>query len=155
MSHSTQHPRSRSLGENSPSGMQQIRPSLLTILPERLTQLRALLFELAQSTVASVVLLADSNGRSVASWSRLAEYDCDTIAALAFGGLLARDAIGAQLGGPSARPFVTQEFEGSTLLLASISDDLALIVVIEEQSRNGLARVAIRRAGQRIAALFD
>jgi predicted regulator of Ras-like GTPase activity (Roadblock/LC7/MglB family) len=120
---------------------------------ERRRLLQAILARLAQETVASVVLLADSNGQAVAHWYRLGEVDIAGIAALTAGSIMARQALSIQFGAGRQQGSIVQEYDDQIVVLAPVDEHLSLLVVIEEAARLGLARVALRRAAGQVAAL--
>lgn len=116
--------------------------------------LRELAARLGQDTVASLVLIADLDGQPVAYWHRMAELDVAEMAALSMGGMLARQALGTQLGSGSPSPLMTHEYDGQILLTTPVAGRLALMVLIEDPARLGLTRLSLRRAVAQIEALL-
>lgn len=116
-------------------------------------RLQELVARLGQETVASVVVLADGDGQSAAHWYRMGEVDVHGIAALVAGSMVARRALSAAIGGSAEQSTVVQEYDDQIVLLMRVDADLVLLAVLEEPGRLGMARLALRRAGQQIAAL--
>lgn len=125
----------------------------LVQLRERYMKLQELVTRLGQETVASVVLLVDGSGQSVAHWYRMGEIDVAAIAALTAGSMVARQALSLQLNGSARQSTVVHEYDDQLVVLMRVDANLVLLVVMEDMARLGWARVALKRAAGQVAAL--
>jgi predicted regulator of Ras-like GTPase activity (Roadblock/LC7/MglB family) len=121
------------------------------MLRERQERLQELVARLGQETVASVVMLVDDHGQAVAHWYRHEEIDVVSIAALTAGSVQARQLLSAHVGARSQQSSVVHEYDGQIVALTRVDEHTMLLVVLEDLSRLGWARVALKRASVELA----
>jgi predicted regulator of Ras-like GTPase activity (Roadblock/LC7/MglB family) len=117
-------------------------------------QMFRLLGKLGYDVGATLVIITDTSGNPLSSWSRHNEFDADSVATLSATSLIARLALSDLLGSASLNMVIVQEHDNHMLFLLHIATDMAMVVVVEGAAQLGWVRVAARRVGQMIVDLL-
>ena len=127
--------------------------SQLVLTPAQLHEIRTVLSQFAQQAEVHCALLADFSGQDIVSWDGRGGVDSSTIAALAAGDLMATMEIGRMLGGKRACNLIVQEHDDLTILMSRVGEGLLLLLATAKDVPLGWARLAIKRASDKIVAV--
>ncbi|NJN14907.1 MAG: hypothetical protein HC822_00630 [Oscillochloris sp.] len=120
------------------------------ITVEQQQRIRELLSDTGYEVGALLVLLTNTDGHPISSWSRLSYIDAEHVALLSAASTVARVALVEQLGARSSYSSIVQEYDDHTLLVLHLGYNLALVVAFDDTSRLGWVRMVARRAGRMI-----
>jgi predicted regulator of Ras-like GTPase activity (Roadblock/LC7/MglB family) len=125
----------------------------LTLTPAQLNELRAILSQFSEQAEVHCALLADFSGQDIVNWEGRGAIDTSTIAALSAGDMLATMEIGRMLGGRRACNLIVQEHDDLTILISRVGEGLLLLLATAKDVPLGWARLAIKRASERILSI--
>jgi predicted regulator of Ras-like GTPase activity (Roadblock/LC7/MglB family) len=125
----------------------------LSLTPAQLGELRAVLAQFSQQAEINCAILADFSGQDIVTWEGRGQQDTSTIAALAAGDMLATMEIGRMLGGRRTCNLIVQEHDDMSILVSRVGEGLLLLLATAKDVPLGWARLAVKRAGERIVSI--
>jgi predicted regulator of Ras-like GTPase activity (Roadblock/LC7/MglB family) len=103
---------------------------------------------------ARAVFLVDKNGQMIAEAGALKEIDTTSLASLVAGTIAASGGL-AKVLGEEEFPSHFHQGERDNVYITVVAQRVILVVIFDEQSSLGLVRLRVKKAGQRMAELFE
>jgi predicted regulator of Ras-like GTPase activity (Roadblock/LC7/MglB family) len=109
---------------------------------------------LASDANAKGVFLVDRNGQLIAEAGELKDIDTTSLASLVAGNIAATGGL-AKIIGEDEFPIHFHQGERDNMHITLVAQRIILVVVFDERSSLGLVRLRVKKAGQKLATVFD
>ncbi len=103
---------------------------------------------------AKAVFLVDKNGQLVSESGELKGIDTTSLASLVAGNVAATGGLAKIIGEPEF-PIHFHQGERDNMHITLVAQRVILVVIFDDRSSLGLVRLRVKRAGQKLSALFD
>jgi predicted regulator of Ras-like GTPase activity (Roadblock/LC7/MglB family) len=103
---------------------------------------------------AKAVFLVDKNGQMVAEAGELVGIDTTSLASLVAGNIAATGGL-AKIIGENEFPVHFHQGERDNVHITLVAQRIILVVVFDDRSSLGLVRLRVKKAGQKLAELFE
>jgi predicted regulator of Ras-like GTPase activity (Roadblock/LC7/MglB family) len=126
----------------------------LVLFEEDHKKILAVAERLVSDANAKAVFLVDKNGQLVADAGELKDIDTTSLASLVAGNIAATGGL-AKILGEEEFPIHFHQGERDNLHITLVGQRIILVVIFDERSSLGLVRLRVKKAGQRLAEIFD
>jgi predicted regulator of Ras-like GTPase activity (Roadblock/LC7/MglB family) len=126
----------------------------LVLFEEDHTKILAVSKRLVSDANAKAVFLVDKNGQMVAEAGELVGIDTTSLASLVAGNIAATGGL-AKIIGENEFPVHFHQGERDNVHITLVAQRIILVVVFDDRSSLGLVRLRVKKAGQKLAELFE
>jgi predicted regulator of Ras-like GTPase activity (Roadblock/LC7/MglB family) len=126
----------------------------LVLFEEDHKKILAVSKRLVSDANAKAVFLVDKNGQMVAEAGELVGIDTTSLASLVAGNIAATGGL-AKIIGENEFPVHFHQGERDNLHITLVAQRIILVVVFDDRSSLGLVRLRVKKAGQKLAELFE
>ncbi len=126
----------------------------LVLFEEDHTKIVAVSKRLVSDANAKAVFLVDKNGQMVAEAGELVGIDTTSLASLVAGNIAATGGL-AKIIGENEFPVHFHQGERDNVHITLVAQRIILVVVFDDRSSLGLVRLRVKKAGQKLAELFE
>jgi predicted regulator of Ras-like GTPase activity (Roadblock/LC7/MglB family) len=126
----------------------------LVLYEEDQTQLTAVAKRLVSDANAKAVFLVDKNGQMLTEAGELSGIDTTSLASLVAGNVAATGGLAKLIGEPDF-PIHFHQGERDNMHITLVAQRVILVVIFDERSSLGLVRLRVKKAGQKLAEIFD
>jgi predicted regulator of Ras-like GTPase activity (Roadblock/LC7/MglB family) len=126
----------------------------LVLFEEDHSKILAVSKRLVSDANAKAVFLVDKNGQMVAEAGELVGIDTTSLASLVAGNIAATGGL-AKIIGENEFPVHFHQGERDNVHITLVAQRIILVVVFDDRSSLGLVRLRVKKAGQKLAELFE
>ncbi len=126
----------------------------LVLFEEDHKRIVAVAERLVSEANAKAIFLVDKNGQLIADAGELKGIDTTSLASLVAGNIAATGGL-AKILGEEEFPIHFHQGARDSLHITIVAQRIILVVIFDERSSLGLVRLRVKKAGQRLAEIFE